>query len=135
MYTLDLCCLSFYSPSFSFPSLSFRSTVCPPVLSSLVLSADISLLFFARFPTRAVVRLADKIFRDIVFGIIAIINARAPPSRTSAPRASGGARTIPNLYRAFNRTDGSVVIFACSRAKPIDQNAAATSRFCRSRHL
>lgn len=32
VYTLDLCCLSFYSPSFSFPSLSFHPTVHPPVL-------------------------------------------------------------------------------------------------------
>lgn len=117
---------------FQLPVTFLPSHRSPSLQSSLVLFADISLLFFARFSARPVVRLADKIFRDIVFGIITIINARAPPSCTSAPRASGGTRSIPNLYRAFNRID---VIFAYPRAKPVDQNAAATSRFCRPRHL
>ena len=91
--------------SFTRPSLH-SPTRFSALQSSLVLRRHLIIIFrTVCHACRRVARPADKISRDIVFGIIAIINA--PPSRnpSALPFCASGVvriRAIPNLYRAFN---------------------------------
>lgn len=104
--TPDLCCLSLYS--LSRPPVTLLSSSLPSALqSSLVLRRHLIIIFRTVFHACRLARSADKISRDIVFGIIAIINARerqapARPRAASACFRGSFVRAIPNLYRAFN---------------------------------
>ena len=59
-----------------------------------------SLLFFARFATRAVARATDKFCRDIAFGIIAIMSTKylpCRPSRVCQPASASPRRVAPRV--------------------------------------
>ena len=59
-----------------------------------------SLLFFARFATRAVARATDKFCRDIAFGIIAIMSTKylpCRPSRVCQPASASSRRVAPRV--------------------------------------
>lgn len=103
--------ITLHSPTF--PSL-FIVRARPLIIPLFRALSGNSLLFFARFATRAVARATDKFCRDIAFGIIAIMSAKYLPCRPSPPVSSVYLPVYIYIYKYISATHTYIYIYTLS---------------------